>query len=158
RSTTYSSSPSPRGRSRATPSSSPPSATARRKSSPSRRGRASNMKRYSLSALLLVAFALPARAEEEKPVTVPFDLLKTKHMTVMVKINGKGPYRLIFDTGAPVTLLNSKLGKEAGLVKGGGGLLSGLSGTPAKAESLEVGDMKAKDVPVIVMDHPTVAA
>ena len=34
-------------------------------------------------------------------------------MVVNVKINGKGPYRLIFDTGAPFTLINNKIAKEA---------------------------------------------
>ena len=35
---------------------------------------------------------------------------------VEVKINGKGPYRLIFDTGAPVILLTNKLAREAGVM------------------------------------------
>src|SRR5262249_457786 len=48
---------------------------------------------------------------EVKTVTVPFELLKTQHMVVEAKINGKGPYRLIFDTGAPVNLLNNKVAK-----------------------------------------------
>src|SRR5262249_35413683 len=53
-----------------------------------------------------------------KPVVVPFEVLKTGHMTVMVKVNGKGPYKLIFDTGAPINLLNNKVAREAGLLKG----------------------------------------
>src|SRR5438105_14513383 len=70
--------------------------------------------------MLALALGMPglARADEaaeKKPVTVPFGLLKTQHMTVQVKINGKGPYRLIFDTGAPVTLINNKVAKEAGV-------------------------------------------
>src|SRR5262245_47470876 len=74
-----------------------------------------------VSAVVAVFGWLPlvARADEAletKPVTVPFGLLKTQHMTVEVKINGKGPYRLIFDTGAPVTLINNKVAKEAGVL------------------------------------------
>src|SRR5438309_122413 len=53
-----------------------------------------------------------------KPVVVPFELLKSGHMAVNVKINGKGPFKLIFDTGAPITLVNNKLAKESGLLKG----------------------------------------
>ena len=75
-------------------------------------------------AFLLCAWALatsPVAADEPKkkeskdpaPAAVPFELLKTQHMVVNVKINGKGPYRLIFDTGAPVTLINNKVAKEA---------------------------------------------
>ena len=38
--------------------------------------------------------------------TVPFEMLQagkriSGHLAVQVKINGKGPYRLVFDTGAP---------------------------------------------------------
>src|SRR5947208_12588983 len=56
--------------------------------------------------------------EDAKPIVVPFELLPSGHMAVMVKVNGKGPYRLIFDTGAPITLMNNKIAKEAELLKG----------------------------------------
>ena len=81
------------------------------------------MKRFTFAAVLALLAALPAGAQERakdiKPVVVPFELLKTKHITMDVKVNGKGPYRVIFDTGAPMTVLNSKLAKEAGLPAGG---------------------------------------
>src|SRR5262245_53996365 len=67
----------------------------------------------------LLLGVLPSRAAdvEAKPVAVPSELLKTGHMTVKVKVNGKGPYTLIFDTGAPITLVNNKVAKDAGLLK-----------------------------------------
>ncbi|MBV9125479.1 MAG: aspartyl protease family protein, partial [Planctomycetes bacterium] len=49
-------------------------------------------------------------------VVVPFELLKTKHITVKVKLNGKGPFRVIFDTGAPVNLINNRAARESGMV------------------------------------------
>jgi hypothetical protein len=113
------------------------------------------MKRFTLAALLVLLTTLPLRAEEktaEKAVVVPFDLLKTKHVTLDVKVNGKGPYRVIFDTGAPMTVLNNKLAKEAGLPAGGGL----LGGRPTTAKTMEIGDLKAEKLPVIVMDHPLV--
>ena len=82
------------------------------------------MTRRLFPALLLAAFlTAPARADtpkQEKSAkgVVPFEILKTGHMTVKVKVNGKGPYRLIFDTGAPINLLNNKIAEEAGLLKG----------------------------------------
>jgi membrane-associated protease RseP (regulator of RpoE activity) len=116
----------------------------------------------SLLAVSLLLVAGRARADEPKaqPVTVPFELLKTKHMTVMVKVNGKGPYRVIFDTGAPVTVLNNKVAKESGLLKNVKKPAFSLFGAAGqvKAESLAVGDLVAKDQPVVVMDHPTVEA
>jgi membrane-associated protease RseP (regulator of RpoE activity) len=105
---------------------------------------------------------LEARADDAKakPVKVPFELLKTKHITVMVKVNGLGPYRLIFDTGAPVTLLNNKVAKQAGLlknVKKPAFSLFGAGGT-VKVPKLEIGDLTAENVPAVVMDHPTLEA
>src|SRR3979411_1214109 len=105
--------------------------------------------------------AWPAAASAEapaKPITVPFELLKSGHMAVQVKVNGKGPYRLIFDTGAPITLLNNKVAKEGGRLRGMARPAFTFFGSmgETKIKTLEVGDVKAHDVAAIVMDHPTV--
>jgi hypothetical protein len=99
-------------------------------------------------------------APQEKPITVPFEMLKTGHITVMVKVNGKGPYKLIFDTGAPLTLVNNKVAKEADLLKDAKKPLFSPFGSmgEVKIETLEVGDQKAENVSAMVMDHPTVDA
>ena len=78
----------------------------------------------------------------------------------MVKVNGKGPYRLIFDTGAPMTLLNNKIAKEADLLKGvpEAALRPVRLDGRGQGEELEVGGLKAENVPAMVMDHPTVEA
>jgi hypothetical protein len=97
---------------------------------------------------------------EEKPVVVPFELLKSGHMAVQVKVNGKGPYRLIFDTGAPMNLLSNKVAKEAGVIdpkaKRPAFAPFGTMGQ-MNVKTLEVGDAKAEKIGVVVMDHPTVA-
>lgn len=117
-------------------------------------------------ALALALIAWNVRAEDQppklaaKPSQVPFELLRTGHMTVMVKVNGKGPYKLIFDTGAPITLVNNKVAREAGLLKGmprPAFTIFGAMGE-AKIKELEVGGLKADNVTAIVMDHPTVEA
>jgi hypothetical protein len=119
------------------------------------------MKTHGLTTWCLLAITLPAGADQAapKPVTVPFKLLPTKHMVVRVKVNGKGPYPVIFDTGAPITLLNTKVAKESGLLNQkappSGFPLFGTMG-PFKIKSLELGDLKSADVPTMVMDHPTV--
>ncbi len=125
--------------------------------------------------LLPFAFAAPAAAPPEKlddkkaddklklddkPIVVPFELLKSRHMAVQVKINGKGPYRLIFDTGAPTNLINNKLAKEAGVLQKDAKPampLFGMGGAKV-LDTLEVGGVKLEKVPVMVMDHPTVSA
>ena len=79
---------------------------------------------------LLLAFfvAMPtlAHADEPKKVTrkstgvakpamVPFRLTDTHHTLVRVKINGKGPFNFVVDTGCPVFLIAEPVGKKIGL-------------------------------------------
>jgi hypothetical protein len=81
-------------------------------------------------------------------------------MVVQVKINGKGPFRLIFDTGAPDSLINNKLAKEADVLPKDfkpGFAIFGARGQ-FKIKALEAGDLKAENLSVMVVDHPTVAA
>jgi membrane-associated protease RseP (regulator of RpoE activity) len=110
-----------------------------------------------LSFLTPLATSAPA---PDKAIIVPFDLLKTGHMTVMVKVNGKGPYKLIFDTGAPITLLNTKIAKESGLLKDMPRQIFPLFGNMGETtiKELRVGEQLAENVAAVVMDHPTVDA
>jgi membrane-associated protease RseP (regulator of RpoE activity) len=84
--------------------------------------------RWLLTALLFVSpLALNAQeAKKEgdkkpeikldaKPGLVPFRLTDTHHTLVRVKINGKGPFNFIVDTGCPVFLIAEPIGKQAGL-------------------------------------------
>jgi hypothetical protein len=125
--------------------------------------------RHLLLPLLGLSLVLPSRAAEQpavkpiekaavKPAVIPFEVLKSGHMAVMVKVNGKGPYRVIFDTGAPVNLFNNKLAKEAGLLDEAPKSALPFLGTIAevKVKELLVGSEKAADQPAIVMDHPLV--
>jgi hypothetical protein len=123
------------------------------------------MKRTTpLAALLALSLALPLRADAppQKPVTVPFELFPTKHIAIKIKVNGKGPYRVIFDTGSPVTLLSNKVADEAKLLgrnRPQAGFFNPFgAGGEAKVKELELGGLKLTTVPVIVMDHPGVKA
>src|SRR5205085_418034 len=102
----------------------------------------------------------PLKKADDKPIVVPFELLKSRHMAIQVKINGKGPYRLIFDTGAPTNLLNNKIAKEAGLLakedKPAMPLFATMGAKTIK--KLEIGELVVEGMPTMVMDHPTVAA
>lgn len=112
------------------------------------------------SSALTAQTVASEKKEDEKSVVVPFELLKSRHMAVEVKINGKGPYRLIFDTGAPTNLINNKLAKEAGVLKKEDKPVMPLFGMGGAKimDTLEIGDVKMDKVPVMVMDHPTVSA
>lgn len=121
--------------------------------------------KYTLMAAALLFVAGPAFADEPKvdakPKKVKFDLLKTKHIVVEVKLNGKGPYRLIFDTGAPLMLINNRIAKDAGVItkdtKGPPIALFGAMGQFI-VKDFQMGELKAENVSTMVMDHPTVAA
>ena len=109
----------------------------------------------SIAAFFLVAAPAPA-----KHVTVPFELLRSGHMAVHVKVNGKGPYRLIFDTGAPMNLINNRIAKDSGVVgaktKRPGIGIFGMMGQQ-EIKVLEVGPARMEKASVVVMDHPTVS-
>lgn len=126
------------------------------------------MKRY-LSIICLAAFLIPAQVhaqgeakkEPAKKIVVPFEMIKTQHMVVNVKVNGKGPYRLVFDTGAPDSLVSNKVAKEAELFpkdfkKPFFAPFGSMGQT--KIKEIELGDLKAANISATVLDHPTVTA
>jgi hypothetical protein len=47
---------------------------------------------------------------------VPYRLTNTMHIMVRAKINGKGPFNFIVDTGAPMLVVATPIGKKLGLV------------------------------------------
>ena len=103
-----------------------------------------------------------SQAKTEKKRTkavVPFEMLPTNHMLVEARINDKGPYRLIFDLGAPITLLNNRVSEAAGVVKPSTprSFLFGMRGE-AEVNKLQVGELTADKLPVIVLDHPVLKA
>ncbi|QEH39210.1 serine endoprotease [Aquisphaera giovannonii] len=106
----------------------------------------------AVAAACALAQAPPAG---KGPAVVPFTMLPSNHMLVKAKINGKGPYRLIFDLGAPITLLGNRAGEGAGVIKPDAprSFLMGMRGE-AQVDKLEVGGLTATKLPVIVFDHP----
>ena len=100
----------------------------------------------------------PSAAKITKTKTkavVPFEILPTNHMLVQARINDKGPYRLIFDLGAPITLLSNRASESSGVVKPDAprSFLFGLRGE-AEVNNLQVGELTATKLPVIILDHP----
>src|SRR6516162_2874275 len=118
--------------------------------------------RSAIGVVILLSAAGLVGAQElprdVKPAVVPFEILATRHLAVKIKINGKGPYRVIFDTGAPVSLIDTKIAKEAGVI--GEKVKPGFFGMAGeqKVEKLELGELKVENIRVIVMDHPALTA
>jgi hypothetical protein len=86
-------------------------------------------------------------------------MLPSNHMLVEARINDKGPYHLIFDLGAPITLLNNRASEAAGVVNTDAprSFMFGMRGE-AEVGKLRVGELAATKLPVIVLDHPVLAA
>jgi hypothetical protein len=70
-----------------------------------------------LPAVLLAALLAPPDAPPDagKTYRVPYRLSETNHFVVRVKLNGKGPFNLVVDTGAPALYLSTEAGKQAGI-------------------------------------------
>ena len=52
---------------------------------------------------------------EAKTCQVPYKLTEMKHVLIRAKINGKGPYNFILDTGAPALFASTALCKKLGV-------------------------------------------
>jgi hypothetical protein len=78
------------------------------------------MRALWLCAGLVLALAPPLRGDEPKKAElktyeVPYTRTKTQHILVRAKVNGKGPFNFILDTGAPALFVATKAAKKAGV-------------------------------------------
>src|SRR5262245_21780673 len=83
------------------------------------------MRRWWLCvALGALCLAPPLGAADKKPAEpvkalksyqVPFTLTDTQHVMVRAKINGKGPFNFIIDTGAPMLFVSIPVAKKIGI-------------------------------------------
>jgi hypothetical protein len=101
--------------------------------------------------------ALTPVSDVRKEFVIPFEQLSSGHIAIQVKLNGKGPFRMIFDTGAPGVMFSGKAAKEAGIISKDArpGLLGQYS-TDIKPVAVQIGDFKIDGVVPHVCDHPTV--
>ena len=104
------------------------------------------------------SLATKTEAEAEAAI-VPFEMLPSNHMVVEAKLNGEGPFRLIFDLGSPVILLSNRAAEASKAIPNNApkSFLFGVRGE-GKIKDLEVGELQADDLPVVVMDHPALKA
>jgi hypothetical protein len=85
------------------------------------------MRALCLCLGLTLCLAPPLRGDEApkkaeaKTYQVPYRLTETKHILVRAKINGKGPYNFIIDTGAPALFVATGVCTKLGIERGGDG-------------------------------------
>lgn len=114
---------------------------------------------------LLTAFGNKEYAVVEAPnAPAPIPIRKALNLIFTdVKINGKGPYNFVIDTGASQTALSQKLAKELGLkaitttVMHGVGGSGKVDSTIYKIDRMQIGDVSVKDLPVGTFDDPLVS-
>ena len=109
---------------------------------------------YSLAALSL---ATSAQARTAASFSVPFELYKG-HIYVQAFVNGKGPYRFVFDTGASgVGRADTRLVKELSLrVTGQEQNSDGINVAPiniVSADSIRLGRLEKRDVTLASRDY-----
>jgi membrane-associated protease RseP (regulator of RpoE activity) len=72
--------------------------------------------RWLGAGLVLACLPLTAQADNAKPAAktfhVPYKQTQTQHILVRAKINGKGPFNFILDTGAPALFVSTAVGKQ----------------------------------------------
>lgn len=68
-------------------------------------------------AVILALVPVPQGSPDAAPVPyfVPYRLTDTQHLLVRAKVNGKGPFNFLIDTGAPTVFLSPKIAKSAGI-------------------------------------------
>jgi hypothetical protein len=97
-------------------------------------------------ALVALAPATPGDADVGKSYKVPYRLTATNHFLVRVRLNGKGPFNFLVDTGAPALYIGTEAAKLAGLEPSKDGFW-----TPLKRLDFE-GGATLKDVNARVED------
>lgn len=70
---------------------------------------------------MLATAATPqdTQVKDDGGTRIPYRLADARHIPVRAKVNGKGSYNFILDTGAPVTLKSNRPTEVRGLKPGG---------------------------------------
>jgi predicted aspartyl protease len=119
------------------------------------------MGKFALAlSLTLLCFGVPARghAQNVKPVgEVPFEFVR-KQIVVQVKIAGKGPFNMLFDTDTDPSAIDLATARELGLKLGSKGYQGTGGGTetnlvyPTNIPGVELGSVTAKEVYAAAID------
>lgn len=119
--------------------------------------------RIFLLALLSCAFvstlAPHLMAERRCPgnvPSVPLRLVESTQIVVSVEINNQGPYDMLLDTGAQITVLDTRLAEEMHLslegTTGVVGVGSRAAASWSRVASLEVGNRSTSDAAVLIQN------
>lgn len=105
----------------------------------------------TMRALCLLLLAAPS-GQDPDPHTIPFEL-KNHIILVKAEVNGKGPYTLVFDSGASETILTPDTAKALELKTEPAG--NGMDA--ATVDSVSAGGAAVKNLRLLVWDPPQAA-
>lgn len=93
-----------------------------------------------------------------KSVGEALEVLPSRHLAVQVMLNGQGPFRIILDTGSPVTFVTNAAALKSGLLKPEQAKQPALFGMRGMvtAKTLAIGATQVRDFPLLVLDHPVI--
>lgn len=84
--------------------------------------------------------------------------MKTKHIAVQVRINGAGPFRLILDTGAPVTFISGRAAQQLKLISKAQSqrrVFMGMRGQTV-LKTVAIGQARIPNLNAMILDHPII--
>jgi predicted aspartyl protease len=105
----------------------------------------------------MLSEAAPLFTRIDDPVSIPAEVVGHA-MFVNVTVNGRGPFRVLMDTGCSVTLISPELAEAAGVVPNQmphyvaarNGLGDRTNVLPVLVEAIELGGVRFEDVPAAV--------
>jgi predicted aspartyl protease len=120
------------------------------------------MKIFLTCSILIILSGFHAFAQEKPFVAVPFEFYRNE-IIVQVKVNGKGPFNMMLDTGTDPSAVDLATAKEWGLkLSAVGGPVSGGGSSKNVAYATKftlvgVGGLTAKNVAALAIDLSKVA-
>lgn len=113
--------------------------------------------------LLITVGCLAQVRGQQQPVEVPFEFFRNE-IIVQVKVNGKGPFNMMLDTGTDPSAVDLATAKELALkLSSAGGPVSGGGADrnvayATKLPLIELGGLTAKNVAALTLDLSKVSA
>lgn len=101
----------------------------------------------------------PSKSFLDRPTLIPIEVVKSGHIGIHARINGRGPYRFIFDTGAPSLVISEQVARDSRIITSE---FHKPFFTPMgnlgeqKIRSITVGNATQKNIVGDVWNHPTV--